>query len=278
LPRIIQVYGSAGTTKSSLAQSSSRACWYAELDPGSFERSKQSKLADLVQFHEPLTALEDMGFLDTSQQGKSGLGPALIAHKYTGWRETYWEFVQAYLGFLKDSEHDYGVIDTSTVLWNFAQNALRQRIQEEGGGAVVQSDRLKRLEYNEPNDQLMSMIKGAKAKKDLVLVAHRGEIWEGDRPTGRFKADGWSKASDNADISIMMDIRSRKPVAIFQKAGGTPLDLIGMELEAPTLDFITEVVDAAKAIFRAEMPLPDEEKYGNGNERAAAIIELAGML
>jgi hypothetical protein len=278
MPKIIQIYGATGTTKSSLAQSSARTNWYAELDPGSFERSKRSKNSDLYQFHEPLTSLEDMGFLDTSQRGQSGHGPVLIAHRYTGWRETYWEFIQAYLAFLKDTEHEYGIIDTSTVLWNFAQNALRQRIQEEGGTKEVQSDRLKRLEYNEPNDQLMSIVKGAKAKKDLVLVAHRGEIWEGDRPTGRFKPDGWNKASDSADIAIMMEVRNRKPLAIFQKAGGTPLDLIGFELEAPTLDFIIEVVDAAKAIFQAEVPLPSDDDYDTPQERAEAMIKLAGML
>lgn len=278
MSKVILVYGPNGSGKSSFVQSSQRSKWYAELDPGSYDRAKKTRAPIEVQtFYEPLTALEDMGFLDRSMQGASGKGAVQVAHKYTGWRETYWDFVKAYLDFLKSDTHEYGVIDTSTVLWNMAQNALRQRLQEEGGPRDIQSDRLKRLEYQEPNDQLMSMIKGAKgAKKDLVLVAHRGEVWFNDQPTGKWKPDGWNKALDNADIGLMFEVRSSKPVAIITKAGGCPLELVGWELENPTLDDVIALVDAAKAISDSdEYTLPTEGDY---SERVATVLGLAEMV
>lgn len=274
MSKVIVIYGATGTGKSSFVQSSSRSKWYAELDPGSLDRAKKYHGGELEYhtYYEPLTALEDMGVLDRSMTGSSGLGAVQVAHRYSGWREKYWEFVSDYLAFLKTGP-EYGIIDTSTILWNMAQNALRQRLQEEGGPREVQSDRLKRLEYQEPNDQLMSMIKGAKgAQKDLVLVAHRGEVWFNDKPTGKWKPDGWNKALDNADIGLMFDVRSARPVATITKAGGCPLDLVGWEIESPTLDGVCELVDAARAVTDAEWDLPSEGDYP---ARIAALLEMA---
>lgn len=270
MARTWQVFGQTGTGKSTFARSAPEPHFYAELDPGSFERAGgDPEDPALHQYHAPLTALEDMGILDYSMVGNSGRGAVQIAHKYTGWNETYWEFIKDFMAFIKKGPGTV-VIDTSTLLWDMAQNALRQRIQQGEGDHNFKSDRLKRLEYQEPNSQLTQVLQGAKARGcDLIMVAHRGEIWVDDKPTGRWKPDGWNRAMEESDVSLMFEVKSKKPVATIFKAGGCDLELVGREVVEPTFASVEALVNAATKIRKAGMALPA------GNDE---LLELAEAL
>ena len=272
MSRVYQVFGQTGTGKSTFAKTAPGRKFWAELDPGSYERASGEAKDESVEFHEyhaPLTALEDMGALDFAMVGQSGRGAVQINHKYVGWNETYWAFIKDFMDFIKGNPGTV-VIDTSTLLWDMAQNALRQRIQEGSGDAAYKSDRLKRLEYQEPNSQLTQILQGSKGRGcNVILIAHRGEIWEGDKPTGRWKPDGWNKAMDSADVSLMFDVKNKKPVATVFKAGGCDLELVGREIVEPTFTKVEELINAATKLRKMGMPLPSL------NEE---LLELAAQL
>lgn len=248
----------------------------AEWDIGSYDRAKKKAgTVDLHQYPSPLNVLEDFGVLDFTSTGASGKGGVRIAHNYDGWIETYWTgFVKDYLEALK-SPIQRLIVDTAKLEWEAAQNCTRERFQKDPRFKNVETDRLKRLEYEEPNKEQMALIHAAKsANKDLVWVGHAKELWSGGEPTGRYGLDGWSKLDTQADIVLETSIRSRKPAVTIRKGH---LDLLGMELESPTLDLIIELFDAAKVITDNEVPLPQVES-DEPNAQAKAIIQLAGML
>lgn len=250
MSRVVQIFGSTGTGKSRLALTAPGRKWYAEMDPGSYARGSagiklQPDEVDLHQFAVPLTSLLDRGVLDFSMVGGSGKGAVQVAHRYKGWNEEWWKFVDEYMQALK-GDYSTLIIDTSTLLWDMAQNALRQRIQEGGGTEDYQSDRLKRLEFQEPSSQMNSIVMGAKgANKNLVLIAHRGEVWFNDKPTGTWKPDGWNKAMDGSDVSIMLEVKGHRPAGFLFKGD---MDLTGMEVPEPTFSKLEQVLEVAQAL------------------------------
>ena len=257
--RIIIAWGATSMGKSTFAINGSGKTWYAEFDPGSYDRATEaidpSELTriTLAKFYAPLTSIIDAGTLSTAMMGQSGKGAVQIGHKLKGWREKYNEFWQGYVQAC-EADYDTIVIDTSSRLWNMAQNALRQRIQEEVQG-VDQAERLKRLEYQEPNDQLTMMVNAAKETgKNLVLIAHEGEKWVKGEPTGEAKPDGWGDAAKESDISLRFTIKNRLPVATVYK----PEVLVkGWEIENPTMQKADEFLRALALNQKLGFPAPE---------------------
>jgi hypothetical protein len=280
LPKNIVIWGKTGTTKSSLALSSKRNKWMGEWDIGSYERAKKDAgTIDLHQYHTPDTFLEEFGFVDTSSMGKEGKGPSSIAYEYHGWTEVYFHgFLKDYLTFLREAPKDeYAVIDTTKPVWDAAQNSIRQRLQQDPRFKNMTTDNLKTAEYSTPNHEQYEIIQKAKTYgHDLVWVGHAKDTWDNNASppgyTGKYVLDGWKHLESQADIVIETAIRSRRPIAIIRKGN---LDMLNWELEVPSLDFITELFDAAKVIVDAEMPIPEGD---SDQERAEAVIKLAGML
>lgn len=274
MSRTYQIFGGTGTGKTTLALGAKGRKWYGEFDPGSFERASiglrlNEGEIDLHQYQLPLTTLEDMGTLDFSMVGQSGKGAVQIVHRYQGWTELYYgRFVPDFLAALKDPSFTTLIIDTSTLLWVVAQNALRQRIQDEPGTTEYKTDRLKRLEYEEPNSNFTSIVQGCKQYgKDLILIAHRGEIYFNDKPTGKWKPDGWGKAMDGSDISVMLEVVNRQPVATVYKAGIGGLELLDRRIENPTMEKIDGLVDGAAKLRGLGFELPQD------NEELIALAE-----
>lgn len=256
-----QVWGAPGSGKTSFALDGDGTKWYAELDPGSYDRAVMGLPIDedtitKVEFYAPLTALRSRARLDTSMVGQSGKGAVQFVHKLEGWDEQFWAFTDAFLDAL-EAGYDRYIVDTSTVLWDLAKNAALERIQNEGKVSVSEA-RLQRLEYQEPNDLMAQIIGAAKQKKrNLVLIAHSAEIWEGGNPTGKFKADGSKHIPGMVDLSLRFEVKNKKPVAIVQKPGAGGLELEGLEFQSPSFEMVAETLDAAALIRKMGGELPD---------------------
>lgn len=262
MSRIIVAYAPAGAGKSSFAQSTINPIWYAELDPGSFERSRKSKLVQLHQYDLPMTSLEDFGFVDLSMKANSEKGAAQIVHEYHGWTEVFvGQFVKDYLAWLKDPSTPNGVIDTYSILTEMVINNFRQRVQEarrrDPKMSNDASDRLNRLEYEEVNTQHGQLLQGAKRQgKTLVCVCHQGDRWENGVNTNTPKPDGWKGLEGAADVVLRFRIENKQPVAYIDKAGGCHLAMLGMKLVAPTLDYVNQLIDSAAYLNDREVDLP----------------------
>lgn len=260
MSRVILAYGDSGVGKTTFAISGSRKTWYAELDVGSFERASillNGETVDVQKFYNPLTFLEDMGSLSSGMVGESGKGAVQVVHRLTGWDEKYREFVDAYLLALK-SDIDRVVIDTSTKLWKLAQQALRQRIQRDIP-VKDQAERLSRLEYEEPNAQFHQIVEASKMfQKDLMLVAHEGEIWSGGKPTGQPKPDGAGGIVDDSDIVLRFTVSNKRPTAMIMKAGRGGMELLYMEIPSPTWDKVGQLIDSAEYIRGKGGLIPDD--------------------
>jgi len=259
MSRVYTGYGESGKGKSTFATSGNGLCWYAEFDAGSFERTGRDEddpKYEVHRYYSPLTSLLNEGVLSTEMAGREGKGAVIVKHHLEGWREVYWTFIKDYVEAVKRPDVSYIVLDTSTKLFTMAQNALRQRIQDEVASAD-QADRLKRLEYQEPQSQLGQMIEGAKiAGKDLVLVAHEtAERWVENKPVGH-KARGWDGAEEEADAVLRFTLLDNRPVAEITKAGKGGLDLIGLNIKEPDIETVNDVLDAAAKLRKAGKAVP----------------------
>lgn len=256
-PRVTLVYGQNGTGKTSFVVSGSDPLEYAELDAGSADRAfcLNPELLHVAKFYSPLTSLQDIGRLSTTMVGATGKGAVQVVHRLSGWREKYSEFINWYLGALEGNS-PVVAIDTETKLWQMARNALRQRIQDEVP-AAMQGDRLKRLEYEEPNSQFHSLIEAAKASaKSLYIVAHEKNKWVGGEPTSDTEPDGWNEVQDEVDVILRFTIEARKTVAQIKKG---PLELLDMKIPEPTIARLDGLLVARDAIVRdGSTPVPSD--------------------
>ena len=247
MSRVYLIFGGSSTGKSTFAGSGKGRKWYAELDPGSFERTGlPTDDFDLHYYYPPLSSLLERGKL-------SGAGVSRTLH---GWDELFWQFVDDYLKAMKEDYSDY-VIDTGTKLWLLCRNAFFQRVQDEKN--EKERERLSRLEYQEPNGHMDAIVDAAKiAGKNLIFVAHEGELYNKGEPTGKMKPDGYKELANMADATLQFYLRNKKPVARVFKAGAGGLELLDMEVEEPTRDKVDELLEAAMKIRRAGKTVPSE--------------------
>lgn len=265
MAKVHLVLGDAGVGKTTYALSGEDPVDYFETDPGSIERAMAGTNIDparvrIHQYSPPLSSLTIPVGLDT----KNLKAPVSI-HHLKGWTEVFWHLVQDYLEALNGD--GYPVFDTETKLWLMTRQTFMQELQDATG---QERDRLAPLQYTEPNARYDQIISAAKAKgKDLILIAHEKEIWENDRATGRYRHDGKAEAANLADVVLRFIIRNKKPVAIVQKAGAGGLELIGREIQEPTIGKVNAILDSAAKLRRSGFELPDT------NEQ---LVELAGSL
>ena len=275
MSRIWQITGRNFTGKSTLAISDLLGkCAYAELDAGSFERTATGENPDITitEFYPPLTALEDIGVVRTDSAGKSGGGGISIVHTYKGWQENMVGINAWVLATCADDAISRGIFDTASLLWDTMQNATRQRAQASGLNADQLADRLKTLEFQEPNAQFYGIVSAFKrAKKDLILINHEKEEWKQNQPTGKMIPDGWRKAEDSVDVHLRMSIEAGVITAEIKKAGGIwkGPQLIGKKIAEPTLNKVSDYLAAADKLLRAEIGLPDTEEE---------TLEMAGAI
>ena len=264
------VWSAPGKGKTTFALSGEGRKWYAELDAGSYSRAAaglrlEPDEIELHKYYVPLTSLLDVARIDTAMVGASGKGPVQFVHNLKGWNEKYTEFLAAYLEAL-ESDCRFIIIDTSTRLWEMARNASMQRIQQTRP-AEQWSANMRTPEYQEANDQIAQIVEAAKMfEKHLVLVAHQKEIWQGGDATGKFQVDGSKHIPAMMDLVMRFDIEDKAPVAFIEKG---PMRLTGMKLTAPTFGYCADLLDAAAAIQRSGLEMPDSPD---------AVIELAKVL
>lgn len=274
MSRVFLAYSKPGKGKTSFSLTGGRTAYY-QFDAGSYSRATASMnvvpgMIEVTDCYPPLTALEDIGKLSTSMVGQAGKGAVQIVHRFHGWREAYGQFLESYLKAIRNPEIDTLVLDTSTQLWKMAQNAFRQRIQDEVP-TEMQSDRLKRLEYEEPGSQMDQVVKGCKMfDKNLVLIAHEGEVWFKGEATGEPKPDGWGELDGVADVTLRFTVEGNKPVATITKVGGADLAMIGLKIPVPTIESVSFLIDGAAKLRKAGMSVP-----GKYEELLATVEALA---
>ena len=266
-------YGPNGSGKSWFALSGKGRKWYAEFDPGSFDRTgldPKNPDLELHKYPPPISSLMDKGKLDLSMVGKSGRGGVGVSLKYTDWDEIFWAgFVKDYTDALTANQFDDYIWDTAKLMWEMNQNSYRERIQEETDLDTYRG--LTRLDYKTPNMWMHRFIQAAKAKsRNVVIVAHQKDEWQNGEPTGRYKPDGWDEASDQSDCTLRFFVRNRRPVGILEKGGSAGMDVIGLEVVEPTIEKMNRLLDAATALRRAGIPLAGMD--------AEAIVQTAGMV
>jgi hypothetical protein len=246
-----------------------RKTWYCEFDPGSYDRAAgglniDEKRIVVNKYKTPLSSLLDFGKLSTATTGNSGKGAVQIVHRLSGWLEEYWRFVSEFAEAMQTGDYDTAVEDTVAREWVMAQNAFKQRIQDE---TDVDRERLTRLEYQEPNGQQYQLRDAAIDNgADYVLITHEGEVWKKNpatnqnEPTGQPKPDGWNDAMKIADITLRFTLRPLSgkltPVASVFKMGGADLSMIGREFITPNLDSISHIMNAASLLRREGIPIP----------------------
>ena len=260
----ILVMGPAGSGKSTFALSGEGLTAYMEFDPGSFARAAKGTNIDmsrvvLTKHYPPLTSLLDMGEV---MRGNAGLAPQ-AARILKGWMETYESFVRAYLDALDNADVTTIVIDTETRMWLTIRQAFLQQMQDSSTDAKA----LDQLHYTEPNARHDQILVAAKIyDKDLVLISHMKEEFKGNKGTGVMIHDGYKEAPDSADLTLEFSVENRMPVARVREK---PMALDGFVLPAPTLGYCAELLDAAAAIQRSGLEMPEEPH---------AVIDLAKVL
>ena len=249
----ILVMGPAGSGKSTFALSGEGLTAYMEFDPGSFARAAKGRNIDmsrvvLTRHYPPLTSLLDIGEMMKGSGG--GLAPQAARH-LKGWMETYESFVRAYLDALDNADVTTIVIDTETRMWLTIRQAFLQQMQDSSTDAKA----LDQLHYTEPNARHDQILVAAKIyDKDLVLISHMKEEFKGNKGTGVMIHDGYKEAPNEADLTLEFAVEDASPIAWVRK--GT-LALVGMKLTAPTLPYCSELLDAAAAIQRAGLDMPE---------------------
>ena len=255
MSRVYVIFGEPGTGKTTWALSGAKPVHYFEFDSGSFARAAEAlRLSegdvDLYQYPAPLTNLMDPGKLAVGQRG--GYAP-ITGHTLSGWMDIFWGFVKDYLDAL--AQPGYAVIDTDTKFYLADRQAFLEQVQEAVG---VESDRLNALQYTEPLARKSQVMDAARQKnRDLILIAHEKEVYLNDKPTGQLIPDTHKETVAVADCVLRFSLRDRKPVATIYKAGTGGLELIGREIEEPTIGSVTAILDAAAKVRRAGMPIPD---------------------
>ena len=263
MSRIHLVYGEAGTGKTTYALSGEGPVDYYEFDAGSYERAAAgmniSTDVRVHRYYSPLTNILAQGRLSVGERG--GIAPSAV-HRLTGWKELFWQFVEDYLKNLDGDGRP--VFDTETKMWLLIRQAFLQEVQDAAG---PERERLDQLQYTEPNARHSQIIEAAKIKgKGLVMLAHQKELFVNDKGSGQLVMDGYKEAPNMADCTLRFTLRNKAPTATIIKAGAGGLELIGMELTAPTMGRVNELLSAAEAIRRAGMIMP---------ESADEIIETA---
>lgn len=265
MARVILGYSSRGKGKTTFAVSGKGRKIYFEFDPGSYERAESGLdipegSLDIIKIHPPFDddVFEEYGELDTSMTGKSGAGPIKVVHKLEGYEKKRREFRSAFSKALKDEIVSDIIFDTEDDLWDLEQNSFKERIQTETN---VQRVNIGRLEYQECNTDMNQYIMGSKSyNKNLLLICHQSEIYSGGDPTGQYKPAGWNGAEDKADIVLEFRVRDSAPYAVVKKAGGADLALVGKEIENPTVENVTAIIEAAAFLRKhaRDKALPDE--------------------
>lgn len=261
--------GPAGSGKTTCSLSGEGKTAYFEWDPGSYDRAMKGSQASedniiLSRHWPPLTSLLNLGKVSAQ-----GLGMQM--KHLEGWTEMYSEFVDKYLDCLQDPEVNQSVFDTETALWLGVRQGWQQQIQD--AGSKQEADRMSPLVYTEANSRYSQIIAASKMfGKDLVLIGHMKEEWKNDKATGVMIHDGHKEAPNLADLFLEFRIKDKQPVATIRKAGAGGLELVGMELEAPTLGDLKALLDGASLIRKNGLPLPEPLTLESVRQTAALLV------
>jgi hypothetical protein len=264
MSRSTLLFGPAFTGKTTYALGDGDPVDYYELEPNGFRRAASGldfSLDDIkvYPFRAPLTNIENMGMAIVSDRG--GVAPAL-SYKLEGWKEVFYDFLRAYLGNLKEGRAR-PVIDTATRLDQMNRQAFLQQLQEATGN---EKERLDQLRYTETNARFTQLVEAAGYfDKDLILIAHEDQVFG----TQDVKPDGFKHLPGMVDITLRFTMKNGKPVATIFKLGEGGMALVGKEIVEPTIAKVDALLNAATAIRKAKMPMP---------ETAEAIIAVGAAL
>lgn len=261
--RIWLIFGSNGTGKTTFALGENKddLIDYLELEPGGYRRAATGLAhPERITVHKlrtPLTEIEDVGRIVV---GANGTAPQ-PAHYLEGWNDVYGEFLKAYMNGLKGPARP--VIDTATRLWLLVRQSFSEQLQKATGSDLVTLDQLK---YTAPNARMLQIAEAAERyDKDLVLIAHEDTVFG----TSQIKPDTMKEMPNVADITLRFRVQDSRPVATIFKLGEGGMDLLGRDIENPTLAKVNLILDGAAKLRSMHMPIPPENDQ---------LLELAGGL
>ena len=261
---IIGVWGDDKTCKTTLALSAPKPLLSMEFDLGGFDRAKGRFLQDVSSgliTNKSYVMPVQFGSIDEINKS---LRPSKIV---VGMKELFYKFLMDYLTALKDPKISTIVIDTGTILWNITSQSYLQEKQEaqlDPAGNLRPGERslrssLSELEYREPNDRMRGIVYNAKNyNKHLIIVHHSADEYANQMngkgemvkmATGKKERSGWKRLGDAADLIVhtytkqvvQADQRTVKRIPFCQIDLGTPLDIVGYEMQEPSYDKLMQI-------------------------------------
>lgn len=273
---ITLLFGDTGTRKTSLALSAPGTKWFAEFDPGSYDRAAagmpefEEGEVELHHYETPTTHLESPGRVLVGQKG--GV-ENFAAHRLEGWQECFWGFVQDFSQALKKVDgkvpYDNYIWDTGTRLWLACRQAWFEQVQDklQQDTTKEERERLGQLQYTEPNSRINGLTEWIiNAGSNLIIVAHAGDVYQGGEPAkGKIKADGYKELANISNVVLHMANRGGRLIGTVVKIDGLSLadgdgtynfNNRGMEIEAPTMTKLEELRKAILLINRKGGQVP----------------------
>lgn len=260
-PTITGIWGAPGTIKSTLAATWPMGLSWHEFDIGGFERGSQylneEQRAGIIlhQYPAPLRLTLD----------KDG-------HMLEGWLELFKSFLDNVNEDCKNTAIQTIVVDTGTMCWTATHRAFLQDLQKRNN----KRESLTQIEYGDVNPWFYQVVQYPKLRgKNLVMTFHDQPYYVDDgkggtkeHPKGYVRHAGWAHFPNNADLMLHMTVRDKKPIAAIEshyhlerddvKTGIAPLALARMQIVDPTYDKVMHLVECAKAIAAAGLPMPSE--------------------
>lgn len=270
VPRVYTVWSAPGLGKTTLAILGKGPKFYGEFDAGSFDRAAESlepndyEPIKRLSYLPPLSRLGDSTHISTESVGTSGKGGTVVVHKLDGWEDLRIKFENELRQFLEQEGPGWVIMDTGTKYWELAQNARQERNQKETN---IDSERLNRLEYADPNSNLEFIIGMTKAQgKNFVMLCHEKEKWNSQ---GVMVVDGPKHAKQNADMEVRLILNNRaETIAIVQK----PVQLMqGWEIPEPSLARFDWTLRAA-AKWRMMKNLPKPSNFADLQKLMGNIV------
>ncbi len=247
-------YGPNGTGKTHAAlkgASTDEPTAYFEWEPSGFRRGaaglnlNEGSVA-VHKFRVPTPELESLGEVKVTAAGNAM--PQVSFH-LEGWVECISEFNQKFTAACKAGQRP--VVDTVTRLWLAQRQAFEQQVQDATG---KDAEKLSQLKFTMPNARMIGMAEYAERYDlDIILISHEDTVFNSNPPIA--KPDTMKELPNLVDVVLRFRIVGNRPVATITKAAEGGMDLVGMEIEEPSLIKVNALLDSAAAIRARGLPM-----------------------
>lgn len=254
---IVSIWGEEKTSKTTLALTFPKPIVFYEFDIGGFDRAAwRFKGQDITckSFPTPLPINKMMG-----AQGPSVRFPRRIEGMVKVWQS----FLTAFAEDLQDKSIATMIFDSGTQLWYIDHQAFLQEKQEIQLNKGMKEDddkfreKLKPVEYGEPNTRFRSLIYGVRSfKKNLVIIHYPRDIYAqklvGDKvldyKTDKIEPDGFKENRRLASLELWTYLNDEQDAVVkITKSGLTKGSAVyGVVLE-PNYESIANLIEMVRS-------------------------------